>query len=90
MAYIFTTKDLESHDHIHIYIIFIFLTTIDLKEPPMFCCILYLPISFMAASLVLGQSCDCPSTSEVTLKDMEKIGQNQTAPKSHKIHIQHE
>ena len=29
-----------------------------------------LPISFRVTSLALGQSCDCPSASEVTLKDM--------------------
>ena len=29
-----------------------------------------LPISFMVASLALGQSFDCPSASEATLKDM--------------------
>ena len=31
-----------------------------------------LPISFRIASLALGQSCDCPSASEVTMKDMGK------------------
>ena len=32
--------------------------------------VIYLPISFRVASLSLGQSYDCPSASEVTLKDM--------------------
>ena len=43
------------------------------------CCILlgfgtgqFLPISFGVASLALGQSYDCPSASEKTLKDMGK------------------
>ena len=31
-----------------------------------------LPISFRITSLALGQSCDCPSVSGVTLKDMGK------------------
>ena len=33
----------------------------------------FLPISFRVASLALGQSHDCPSASEVTLKDMGKL-----------------
>ena len=33
----------------------------------------YLPIFFRAVSLALGQSCDCPSASEATLKDMGKL-----------------
>ena len=32
----------------------------------------HLPISFRIASLALGQSCDCPSACEVTLKDIGK------------------
>ena len=36
-----------------------------------------LPISFKVASLALGQSYDCPSAREVTLKDMGKIDQKQ-------------
>ena len=32
-------------------------------------------ISFRVASLALGQSYDCPSASEVTLKDMDEIDQ---------------
>ena len=32
-----------------------------------------LPISFRVASLALGQSYDCPSASEVTLKDVGHI-----------------
>ena len=32
-----------------------------------------LPISFRVTSLALGQSCDCPSASDVTLKDIGKI-----------------
>ena len=34
-----------------------------------------LPISFRITSLALGQSYDCPSANEVTLKDMGKINQ---------------
>ena len=30
-------------------------------------------IYFKVASLILGHSCDCPSTSKVTLKDMDKF-----------------
>ena len=33
---------------------------------------IHLPISFRVASLPLGQSYDCPSGSEATLKDMDK------------------
>ena len=33
----------------------------------------YLPISFRVAALALGQSYDCPSASEATLKDMGQI-----------------
>ena len=36
-----------------------------------------LPISFRVTSLALGQSCDCPSANEATLKDM---GLNQPLP----------
>ena len=32
-----------------------------------------LPIFFRITSLALGQSCDCPSASEITLKDMGKL-----------------
>ena len=35
------------------------------------------PISFRVSSLALGQSHDCPSASEVTLKDMGHITQHQ-------------
>ena len=35
---------------------------------------LYLPISFKITTLALGQSYDCPSASEVTLKDLVNIG----------------
>ena len=45
-----------------------------------------LPISFRVASLALGQSYDCPSASEVTLKDM-KIDWQQTTPKHNKARI---
>ena len=31
-----------------------------------------MPISFMVTSLALGQLYDCPSASEVTMKDMGK------------------
>ena len=37
-----------------------------------------LPAFFMVTSLALGQSCDCPSASEVILKDMDIIGQHPT------------
>ena len=37
-----------------------------------------LPISFRVAALALGQSYDCPSASEVTLKNIDKINHNQT------------
>ena len=36
-------------------------------------CVIYLPILFRVTSLALGQSYDCPSASEVTLKDMGEI-----------------
>ena len=47
---------------------------------------LSLPISFRVASLALGQSYDCPSASEVTLKDM-KTDWQQTTPKHNKARI---
>ena len=37
--------------------------------------VIRLPISFRVASLTLGQSYDCPSVSEVILKDMDKSDQ---------------
>ena len=37
----------------------------------------YLPVSFRVTSMALGQSYDCPSASEVTLSDMDKINQYQ-------------
>ena len=40
--------------------------------------VVYLPISFRVTSLALGQSYDCPSISEVTLKNMGKIQHNKT------------
>ena len=36
-------------------------------------CGIYLPISYRVTSLTLGQSYDCPSVSEVTLKDMGEM-----------------
>ena len=45
---------------------------------------MYLPISFRVTSLALGQSYDCPSASEVTLKDMGKINKYQTTTKHKK------
>ena len=41
----------------------------------------FLPRFFMVASLALGQSYDCPSASEATLKDMGKIDSSQTTTK---------
>ena len=35
--------------------------------------VISLPIFFRVASLALGQSCDCPSGSEATLKDMARL-----------------
>ena len=43
------------------------------------------PISFRVASLALGQSYDCPSASEVILKDMGKIIQQQTITECTKV-----
>ena len=45
---------------------------------------IYLPISFSVTSLTLGQSYDCPSASEVTLKDVGKINKYQTTRKHNK------
>ena len=44
----------------------------------------HLPIPFRVTSLTLGQSYDCPSVSEVTLKDMGKTDKYQTTTK-HKL-----
>ena len=38
---------------------------------------LYIVLSFGVTSLVLGQSYDCPSASEVTLKDWGKLSGNE-------------
>ena len=43
--------------------------------------VVYLLISFRVTSLALGQSYDCPSASEVTLKDMDTINLYQTTTK---------
>ena len=43
---------------------------------------MYLSILFMVSSLALGQSNDCPSASELTLKGMEKIEKCQTIVRS--------
>ena len=40
-----------------------------------------LTMSFKVTSLALGQSYDCPSASEVALKDMGKIRRNLTTAK---------
>ena len=45
---------------------------------------IHLPISFRVTSLPLGQSYDCPSASEVTLKDLSKIDRYQTPAKRKK------
>ena len=42
---------------------------------------IYLLIFFRVASLALGQSYDCPSASEATLKDMTKLAQYPTTTK---------
>ena len=49
--------------------------------------VICLPISFMVASLALGQSYDCPSASEETMKDMGKIDQNQATTKHNRAQI---
>ena len=43
--------------------------------------VIYVPISFRVALLALGQSHDCPSDSEVTLKDMGKTDHYQAMTK---------
>ena len=44
-------------------------------------------ISFRVDSLALGQSYNCPSASEVTLKDMGKTDKSQTTTKHNKAWI---
>ena len=44
--------------------------------------VIHLPVSFTVASLALGQSLDCPSASEVTLRDMGKIIQDENHSKT--------
>ena len=44
----------------------------------------FLPIVFRVPSLALGQSYDCPTASEVTLKDISKINQCQFMTKHNK------
>ena len=46
-----------------------------------------LPISFRGISPALGQSHDCPSPSEVTMKDMGKISQFSTTTRQDKVWI---
>ena len=47
--------------------------------------VIHLPTSFKVASLALVQSYDCPSGSEITLKDMDKIVFCQTITKQNKM-----
>ena len=46
-----------------------------------------LPIFFKVASLALGQSCDCPSAREATLKNMGKINYYHTQQNTTHVHI---
>ena len=46
--------------------------------------VIYLPISLRVTSLALGQSHDCPSANEVTLKYMGKVSRNLTTTKHNK------
>ena len=65
----------------------------------LFCCgysisykwiqVVCLPQSFRVASLALGQSYDCPSANEATLKDMGKIYKYQTTTKHTKAKALH-
>ena len=43
--------------------------------------VMYLPTSFRVTSMALGQSYDCPSACEVTLKDRGKIDLHQNRTK---------
>ena len=49
--------------------------------------VVHLPIFFRVSSLALGQSYDCPSASEVTLKNMGKTGQHLTTTEHNKTDI---
>ena len=42
---------------------------------------IHLPIFFKVASLAQGQSCDCPSASKISLKNLDKIGRYQPTTK---------
>ena len=60
--------------YVHVYFIRWIMHTVCVLSP--FATIWYqsvLPISFKVTSLALGQSYDCPSASEVTLKNMDKL-----------------
>ena len=46
--------------------------------------VFYLPIFFMVVSLALGQSYDCPSACEATLKNVSKNDQYQNTIESEK------
>ena len=47
--------------------------------------LIFVPISFRVASLALGQSYDCPSASEATLKNMGKWIDNMKPVKIHNV-----
>ena len=78
----------KSHDKSHgmvSYQTYLFGSMIDIQYTPrnmqmvlaLLCFVVvwyrFLPISFRVTSLALGQSYDCPSASEVNLKDMGKL-----------------
>ena len=49
-------------------------------------CVIFLPMYFRVTSQALGQSYDCPSASEVTLKDMNEIDQNKPQQNANNMH----
>ena len=57
--------------HVHACVVFCFVVA--LPSIPSEMVLFYLPISFRVASQALGQSYDCSSACESTLKDMDKI-----------------
>ena len=67
----------------NMHLILLFLIFINYQR----CHVMHLPISFRVASLALGQSCDCPSANEATLKHMGKADWHQTTTENNKTGI---
>ena len=63
----------------HMFFFFVTILLMDIRND-----VIYLSVFFRVTSLALGQSYDCPSASEVTLKNMSKTYCQQTSEKTTK------